>query len=263
MGEPTKLTIKRLFALSGNFCTFPSCSLPMVEASGTITGQICHIQAQSTGGPRFSKKLSEKKIHAFENLILMCGHHHKVIDAEPDIYTVDSLLELKEIHESAVGRSEHPEDAFHAQILLNTYRKISVEENSGNLAINSPGAVQGQNIIIKTAQKTIKVNAPLGSIGSDVMLSQYISYLIKRYNEFASKEPSRKTKFSFGAIPNNIIKKFGAKWQFLELKKANEVISYLQNRINKTRQARINKGKNYSAFLTFEQYVKKHSAGDI
>lgn len=262
MPEPTKQTIKRLFALSGNYCTFPGCSLPMVEKSGTVAGEICHIHAQREGGPRFLKSLSVKQVHAFENLVLMCGHHHTVIDSRPDLYSAEALKELKEIHQSNVGRPEQAEDSFYAQILLNAYKSIAVGANSGNIVINSPGAVQGKNVTINTAKRSVRVQAPPGTIGADIALNKYVSYLIKRYNEFASKEPKR-AKFSFGAISANITSKFGAKWQLLEAERSEEVISYLQGRILRTKQARINQSKGYSAFSTLAQFTRKHSAGGI
>lgn len=258
MTEPTKQTVKRLFALSGNLCAFPGCSLPMVDSSGAVTGEICHIHARSEGGPRFSGLLSVKEQHAFENLILLCAHHHKVIDDQPEIYTAETLFELKAVHESAAGRSERPEDGFYAQLLLNAYKSVTIKNNSGNIAINSPGSIQGAVVTVNTGQKKIKIEAPPGSLGADPVLSKYVGHLISRYNEFASKDPNRKTKFSFGAVSKNIESKFGARWQLLGTEYAQDVIAYLQSRINRTRLAQINKGKSYRAFSTLEEYVEKY-----
>ena len=263
MSEPTKQTIKKLFALSGNICSFPGCSLPMVDNSGTVAGKICHIHAQKSGGPRFIDSLDEKEIHAYENLILMCGHHHTIIDDQENIYTADLLRELKIIHELAAGRPERSEDSFFAQVLLNAQGTITVETNSGNVAINSPGVIQGNNVTIKTTKKSVNVEAPPGSIGSSIVLSKYIAHLIKRYNEFASKEPARKTKFSYGAVSKNIADKFGSKWQLLEEHRVNEVISYLQGRILRTRQGRMNTGKGYRSFSSLEEYREKYGAKSI
>ena len=258
MSDPTKQTIKKLFALSGNICAFPGCSLPMVDSSGTVAGKICHIHARSPGGPRFNSSLTDKEIHSFDNLILMCGQHHTIIDDQEHIYTAESLKELKGIHESAVGHPERAEDSFFAQLLLNANTGITISDNSGNIAINSPGSVQGNHVTVKTTKKSVKVEAPLGSIGSDVVLSKYISHLIKRYNEFASNEPTRKARFSYGAISKNVEDKYGAKWQLLEVGMAVEVISYLQARILRTRLARINKGKGIKAFSSLEEYMEKY-----
>src|SRR5579884_503343 len=167
MAEPTEKTIKRLFALSGNICAYPRCQLPIVESAGTIIGDICHIKARHAGGPRFDLAQSEEDRHAFNNLILLCRNHHKVIDSEPDLYTVDALAEMKLIHEDVAGRNEKQEDGFFAKILLNDFRRISVTNNSGNVAINSPGAMQARTINVKTTTKKISVNAPPGTIGAD------------------------------------------------------------------------------------------------
>ncbi len=83
MAEPAEQTVKRLFALSGNICAYPGCEVPIVERNGVVTGEICHIKARKPGGPRFDAIQSEKDRHEFGNLILLCGRHHKIVDAHP------------------------------------------------------------------------------------------------------------------------------------------------------------------------------------
>jgi len=63
MAGPSEKTVKRLFALSRNRCAYPGCETPIVHSSGTITGEVCHIKAQSTGGPRFDSKQSDEARH--------------------------------------------------------------------------------------------------------------------------------------------------------------------------------------------------------
>lgn len=258
MAEPTEKTIKRLFALSGNICAYPACRLPIVERAGTVTGEICHIKARHVGGPRFDPAQSGEDRHAFGNLILLCRHHHKVIDSDPDLYTEDALAEMKLIHENVAGRNEKQEDGFFAKILLNDFRRVSVTNNFGNVAIHSPGAMQAQTINVKATTKKISVNAPPGTMGADQDASRYVRHLIKRYNEFAGSDPTRQKSFNYGAISRNIESNFGSEWRLLPLEKENAVFVYLQGRIAKTRQARINKGKGYSAFSTFEEFLGKH-----
>ena len=86
---PRDKTKKRLFAVSGNKCYFPNCNIPLVDLeSGTITGEICHIKGKKPGSPRYDPKQSNEERHGFENLLLMCSLHHKVIDDDPDSYTI-------------------------------------------------------------------------------------------------------------------------------------------------------------------------------
>lgn len=106
LGRPRQSTVRRLFALSMNCCAFPECSTPIVMAdSGTIVGEVCHIRAQNPEGPRYSPAQSDEERHGIENLVLMCGVHHKVIDTQAQTYTVEALLEIKRAHESASRES--------------------------------------------------------------------------------------------------------------------------------------------------------------
>ena len=71
MPSPTTATIKRLFAVSGNRCAFPGCTLPLVDPdSGTVLGEICHIKARSPEGSRYDLTQTEVERHAFDNLLL-------------------------------------------------------------------------------------------------------------------------------------------------------------------------------------------------
>lgn len=256
MPGPTEKTIRRLFALSGNVCAFPGCFLPIVEDAGTVTGEICHIRAQNSGGPRFDETQSEADRHAFDNLILLCRRHHKVVDADPDVYSVDALQEIKAIQEAQLGRPEQAADAFYAKILLNAARRLKINNNSGNVVVDSPGAIVGGTVHVKALRRNVEIAAPAGTIGADQDASRYVQHLISRYNEFASKEPSRATKFSYGAISKNIEHKFGARWKLLSMEGFDDLCTYLQGRIKKTRQAKSNAAKGWRSFSIFEEYTQ-------
>ena len=115
---PSAATIKRLFAVSGNICAFPKCTAPLVDAaSGKVTGRVCHIKAASPGGPRYDPGQTDEERHGFENLMLMCGTHHDVIDADEESYTVERLKELKARHEAKGGTAPEPTDHVVAQFI--------------------------------------------------------------------------------------------------------------------------------------------------
>lgn len=120
MGNPTLATIKRLFAVSGNRCAFPRCSLQLVDApTGKVTGRISHIKARQPGGPRYEQLQTEEQRHSFDNLLLLCPIHHDVIDDDPDSYTVDRLTRMKAQHESAQVAVAEPIDAVAKQFIAN------------------------------------------------------------------------------------------------------------------------------------------------
>jgi|TARA_B100000614_G_scaffold258771_1_gene281928 hypothetical protein len=257
LSGPSEKTIRRLFALSGNVCAFPDCPSPIVEDAGTITGEVCHIRAQSRGGPRFDETQSEAERHAFDNLILLCRRHHKVVDAEPDVYSVEALQEIKAIQAARLGRPEQPNDAFYAKILLNAMRRVEVNNNSGNVVVDSPGAIVGSTVSLKASRRAVTIHPAAGTIGADQNTSRYIQHLINRYNEFASKEPTRATKFSYGAISKNIEHKFGSQWKLLSMEDFADLCAYLQGRIMKTRLAKLNASKGRRSFSSFEEYTQE------
>ncbi len=82
MTSPKLPVIKRLFAVSGNRCAYPDCCLPLVELSGTVTGEIVHIKAAEKNGPRYDINQAEEERYGFNNLLLLCRRHHKIIDSE-------------------------------------------------------------------------------------------------------------------------------------------------------------------------------------
>lgn len=254
--RPSETTVKRLFAMSGNLCAFPRCTLPIVEAVGTITGEICHIRARNEGGPRFDVTQSEDERQSFANLVLLCRRHHKMVDAEPDVYSAEALEEIKRLREEEMGRPEEATDAFYAKILLSDLRRIEVTNNSGNVVIDSPGAIIAATVNVKSTRKTVKIQPAAGTIGADLKASLYIQYMISRYNKFASADKSRDTKFSYGAITKNIEANFGGPWRMLAIDDFDTLCSYLQRRISRTRIAKANVAKGLRAFSSFEDYAQ-------
>lgn len=44
--------LKALLAKSGNVCAFPGCQQELVTKKNLFVGELCHIEAVSSGGPR-------------------------------------------------------------------------------------------------------------------------------------------------------------------------------------------------------------------
>lgn len=105
---PTPSTVKKLFAYSGNQCAVPNCKEFLVDHSGAMLGKIAHIHAAEKGGPRFNADMTNDQRRAFENLLLVCGKHHDIIDYQPNVktYTAEELRKYKAEHEGRFKRAE-------------------------------------------------------------------------------------------------------------------------------------------------------------
>ena len=95
---PKKDVVRRLFALSGNRCAFPGCRNHLINETGVLIAEICHIAAAEPGGERYDQEHSDEDRRAYENLLLFCHPHHKVTD-DINTYTIPVLRKMKEDHE--------------------------------------------------------------------------------------------------------------------------------------------------------------------
>jgi hypothetical protein len=252
MAEPSVSSVKRLFALSGNRCAFPKCGCPIVEPSGTVTGIICHIKARSKGGPRYDARQTQEERHGFPNLVLMCSRHSKLIDSEPRTYSVELLGEMKAIHERTGSIELSQAEARLALRLLEDYRNIYIT-TTGPVSVHQP-----KQVVIKTQRKTVKLEAPEGSIAADRSRRNYVKHLIDRYNDFAAQQPGRK--FSFAAIFADIKKRFGAKWDFIGLEQFDSLCAYMQQKIDRTMRGSANRGHGHPNYSDYDDYVRKYES---
>jgi len=102
--SPSLATLKVLFAQSRNLCAAPNCRNKIV-APGTpvdepaVVGQVAHIVARSPDGPRGDLNFPAAELHDEANLILLCAHHHSLVDAQDSTYTVEDLRRWKRQHQ--------------------------------------------------------------------------------------------------------------------------------------------------------------------
>jgi hypothetical protein len=253
--EPKPTTIKRLFALSKNQCAFPQCNLPIVEEGGTVTGIVCHIKARSEKGPRFDPSQTDEERHGFENLVLMCSRHSKIIDSDPGTYCVETLRDIKRIHEKDGAIEISREDAAKAARLLESYRVVYIASGS-SVKIEKAETIRAERVQIARGKSGSRKPILEGSVGSCRVRRSYVKHLIDRYNEFASDQPDRR--FSFAAIYTKIRKDFGMDWDMISLGNFEALVTYLQGRIDRTRLGRINSSKRHPNYSTFAEFLEKH-----
>jgi hypothetical protein len=103
-------THKMLWGRSGSRCAFPECKKILIEDktdtdNESLIGEEAHIVAKCQDGPRGKSELNLRERDSYDNLILLCKNHHKIIDDQPKKYTVEFLYEIKKKHIEWVKQS--------------------------------------------------------------------------------------------------------------------------------------------------------------
>jgi len=260
MNSPTLKTVKRLFAMSSNCCAFPACQVPLVEESGTITGEIAHIRASSPNGPRYDPAQSDEDRHSFGNLILLCSRHHTVIDTEDNEYLVPTLERMKREHETKGPIEISPAHSSVAHRLIEKYESVVIVNSGGNVAYKSPGAIQAQTVNLKTTKKTVRFNPPTDAIGSIAEMASYIEYLIGKYQDYQKLDTEKKGRGKFTIIYNAIRREYSSKWQTIPVGKFEHLVSFLQRRIDNSKVGRIRKSRDQKRYHSFEEHKRRDHA---
>lgn len=146
-------------------------------------------------------------------------------------------------------------------------KKISLiqgikEQASDNSNVNFNGTVStaiiGSNntISVKQSKITTKSKYTEGCLGFDTIKANYVSYLIARYNEYKEYEVGKQNmKYGiFGAALKKQFKIGPTRTIFnLPIDRFDELVVYIQKRINSTTLAKI-KGKEHKNFRSFDEY---------
>lgn len=179
MNQPALPVLKRLFALSGNRCAFPGCTASIIQAD-TVIGQVCHIKGIRVGAARYDAHQTDSDRHAYENLILMCSAHHKIIDSNPQDYPVERLQRMKLEHEQRATALPDAEAETGARLLI----------QQSITSVGQTGGITAHNITIQNyheapaepPQWTMSAEASSPS-GPDLRACKFVegdSYLIDR-----------------------------------------------------------------------------------
>ena len=102
----TDKTRKVLWGRSGNRCAICRQTL-VVDCTDVddhaVVGDECHIHSGARNGPRYDATFNEALIDEFDNLLLLCRVHHKMVDDQKETYTADILRSIKRNHEQWVN----------------------------------------------------------------------------------------------------------------------------------------------------------------
>lgn len=111
----TDKTRKVLWGRSGNRCAICKREL-VIDATDkddeSVIGDECHIVSGKPDGPRNAPIFGHDEIDAYENLLLLCKVHHKVIDDQFASYPAEELKRIKNEHESWVQKNLNEKPDF-------------------------------------------------------------------------------------------------------------------------------------------------------
>jgi len=200
------------------------------------------------------------------------GHfqiHH--IDGNPQNNQDINLMMLCPICHSKITKGDIEEEkVLNKKIeLIKGYSENKIDTNARTtniMNINSgvhksilANQLYTNNINIKGKTKP-KLNHPEGSIGANLTMRNYVKHLIDRYQDYMKNDLTKNKKTKYCIIYNAIKKEFGVdKYTFVQTNKFNDLISFIQLRIDKTIQGKINKSKGIKNYSTFQEYLDKHN----
>jgi len=155
-------TMRRLLLLSGGICAMPECKKRLVEPSGGWIGTIAHIIAAEDDGPRADREMPPEKRRAFENLLLLCANHGRLVDdnetGERD-FPVARLHEIKRAHEQRIDDLVATMRKYEARaptakgVIDVSHRKASASTDAAAyinyLGLNDPDIDEADQLIAK------------------------------------------------------------------------------------------------------------------
>lgn len=206
---------------------------PFCGEDDVSTGQIHHIKPVSEGGT-----------NALKNLIYLCANcHSKITLGEISLGEVERTKEMLATGRHLYAGKSVGSNVIHADFTRGT--------NKGVIANKI------EKVEIKTTRKSVKVNPPAGSISSSLPHRNYVKHLIDRYHEFKKIEVGQEG-MSFPIFYRQITKRFGAKWDMIPLQLFDELVMYIQSRIDKTKHGRVQKAHGKKNYSDFEKYRDKY-----
>jgi len=98
------ITIKTLFA-EASVCAYPGCTEPLIfhdRGKTTAVAEIAHIRSETPGGPRYDAGYPGD-LNGSENLLLLCGKHHRPVDRHESTYSVSELETWQAAQRASAG----------------------------------------------------------------------------------------------------------------------------------------------------------------
>jgi tetratricopeptide (TPR) repeat protein len=143
-----------------------------------VLGQECHIVARRPGGPR-AGEIETESLDGYDNLILLCATHHKLVDDQPHEYSSERLRSIKLAHEQRVttpgdGGAEQPRVWFNVPHDPRHFVGRRAELDALGAAFDGAAG-----------SPSIRVITGLGGIGKSQLAARYAHQSRDRYSVIA------------------------------------------------------------------------------
>lgn len=98
---------KILWGRAAGMCGICRVRLTLEDGDGALAtvGAMCHIIGEKEGSARYHSDLSDEERNSYSNLILLCSHHHDIIDKDEKSYSVEKLHKIKDDQELWVAEN--------------------------------------------------------------------------------------------------------------------------------------------------------------
>ena len=95
MAKPTCANIQQAYEDFGGRCAFPDCPYE-VHLKDTPIFEVAFIRSNSPGGPRYDPNVPAGLGANLENILILCPHHHYLIDTNVSEFTTERLSKLRQ-----------------------------------------------------------------------------------------------------------------------------------------------------------------------
>jgi len=151
---------KILWSKAGNRCSYRDegviCDEELIISEGekqTLVGEECHIVSKKVGQARYIADFPNRD--SYENLILMCRKHHKIIDDNPEKYAIEILQSMKRSHEESM-KERLANKEIQPIVIKDAVFKTEVEhaEEATGMEVNRPA--QLSNVTSELIARDVK-----------------------------------------------------------------------------------------------------------
>ncbi len=151
---------KILWAKAGNNCSYnydeQNCDELLAINNGkdmSLIGDEAHIVGGKPGSARYEENFAQ--VDTCKNRILLCKKHHKLVDDNEGIYTVDALNKMKNTHEKQI--EAHMKNGKDDRLIIkDSVFDIHAEDGDEaiGMEVNSPAELS--NVKLRYSSKNVK-----------------------------------------------------------------------------------------------------------